>query len=830
MQNKIFMIARIYDQGKLVGFVLYDSNLCETKNVSCAQVIEAFQRGVKIENLTFNNNKFRGVGGNLARYSAINTVGNLLNTPSLVITHKGSTYYYAVEFSGKQLYIPIKEIFKYRNIKFANGKILYSDKSGYYISAIEGSFDTDIEKIGIRPTSKKYNIPKMSTELINSNQLSYSNGHYNSCCSAALVKGLKDITWVNKRFINNKAGIVFTTTRKDKLITLRAYNEILTCTTSEAKRPHETKHIAVGVTSLRIGDDTYFVLEQLQYNRLEAMLSDILYIGPGWVSAIQTGQIHGKYKIMDSRIIGLGTLGLMVIWLHEDEYTKPLLGENGKNSFALGISANSFTSLRKKCIPYDQIKDITSLTHKLTELGIGADVLDKSDLSRILIEAQNCPYTFQYDLDLLNEPTRPVRDIANIAGPELEQILKDNCIEYMGIVDVLSASSIRSGSISTNILTPFFLTQEVQIEIANSIEMDKPVRFNQMANCPILCSYSGVFFSKPNNKVIMRPEVMELKHLGYIQLFVDKKTSIIQEIPEVWVQKNHQMDVLLRQIWGADYTNNQLIIFIASYKIVYNLTDLINQYQKDMEELIQMKSATQKINTKMQMIGTGIKLDALSNLIDWPEDKIIEQTSKIKGITITSENKDKPLTIILQDNFDIIDKRDVTWRGVNLLRVLIKPSNLKLLRHYLSNRFIPGLKIGLDLTKANGDDVAQALSLIIQSQTPDIRVIIDGEKVNINNIKGTDKIYDLAFMVKSSVTFWSGKKHQEFSLKNTPIMNVDNMEASERSKVIKRALAGYNRKNYRAKEISGNIIRLIITTLCTPSEVNQVLEQFEKWS
>lgn len=274
MNDKIYMIARIYNQGELVGFTIFNKLTKETRNVTCQQLINAFNAGGVIENLEYVDGKFRGIGGSLSRYAAINTVGNLLSEPSLVVLGKGREYYILISFTGKEIYIEAQNLYRLANAKIANGKLLRSEKSGYYLSAIEGSFDDDITKSAVTTdTSRKYHLPKIPSDKLNNNELDHAEYNYSSNLSAHLPKFVS-YKWVDKKNILHREGLVHYKTRNNKNYVSAAFNDILV-----AYDQDYSGKAMLGVIGLKVGDEKYFYLSSLRNSPFSMMVQDILYIG-----------------------------------------------------------------------------------------------------------------------------------------------------------------------------------------------------------------------------------------------------------------------------------------------------------------------------------------------------------------------------------------------------------------------------------------------------------------------------------------------------------------------------------------------------------------------
>lgn len=818
MNDKIYMIARIYNQGELVGFTIFNKFTKETRNVTCQQLINAFNTGGVIENLEYVDGKFRGIGGSLSRYAAINTVGNLLSEPSLVVLGKGREYYILISFTGKEIYIEAENLYRLANAKIANGKLLRSEKSGYYLSAIEGSFDDDITKSTVTTdTSRKYHLPKIPSDKLNNNELDHAEYNYSSNLSAHLPKFVS-YKWVDKKNILHREGLVHYKTRNNKNYVSAAFNDILV-----AYDPNYSGKAMLGVIGLKVGDEKYFYLSSLRNSPFSVMVQDILYIGKAWNSVMLTGSFKGGHNrtATDTKIIALGIVGLAVIWSISDEKTKEL--------YKKGIEPEE-KLINMICIPYCRISNHQALMNKLEKYGL-LELLDNNDITRILNFARCCPYTFTDNINPLTIEAETFTSIpgVGIGEDKYEEFLRDNCLDRIDRMAVRSIEDIQFDSHS-DFSVPDYLREAIKSEVCGSLGDSGYTVFNQFKSSEIIVPGSYVSISDNNGRKILYPCGLELKYIGYLQLYNDHKTSEMEQIPEAIISQQRRKGIKEACIWAKGYTGNNLIINAGRYRLVYNIPRIIEQYKLDISEYYASKEIANKVNIKMQMIGSGLKLDELGRIVDWKKGQIIEQNKKISGIKFTDSNESKRARVIVNDRFEIEDDRGITWKSVRL-NLYISPNRLQLFREMLNIRTTHGICIGLDLNGASAESTLRALALILQinATSPNVVIGVDEDRKTVN-LTQCKEIYPLSFLIKSASVLHNNRDSISFIFKNNPIINIEKMSLTERTAVIKEALRGYNKKSKGAKAKSSETIELIIKEFCTPDEVADVLNGFHKWA
>lgn len=811
MVRKVFMIARIYDKDTLVGFNLYDTYSYESRAISYQQLFQAMKNGAKVENLDIVNNKIVGVGGSLSRYTAMSTNGNILMSPSYVVVAKAETKdgtrYRITNHIGRSFSLMNYQINELTTIKLANAKIMRKGDSvsgyTYYISAIEGTIDTEnIDRIQpIYRSAKKFKFGKIEfndTRAIR--ELEYSEFSYVSNCSAKAAATLKQ-KWIDKGNIFNKEGIVKTEYKGEKIKTAYAYNDIIS-----AKMYNDT--VRIGITGIKTGEDIYFALRSVAYWNTPYLFQDIIYIGGAWSSAVKDGRLRPRVTSKDSRIIGLGLTGMIILWPFSIEETKPLEDKCRYDIF----NRIEKTDLNEICIPYDKINNITNLTKKLVELGIGSDILSKDDIDRILSAAKACPYDYTYDIDIEKVPTTQTNRISTTN-------LTNNAIISLSAIPCQNADYMTVYSASV----PEHLNEFVAKELKISVFAQEYAMFNPLQTFRLLVRYNSINIDDSEN-IIIKPLNVYLRHVIYLQLCQDGK---IDEVPSIWIKDDIREKILIGLIWRHVYKNNDkvLILYIADYKFEIDVQKALQMWKRDMEELNNSREAASKINIKMQMIGTSIKINDMGYIYQWSNDSSIAQSSKIKGIEITEDNRGYKLEVKVDGKINIRDSRQESWRYVNI-HLIYKPKDIDMLQDKLKHCLISGMQYGIDCTNAKASDISAMLALILQSKT-ECDIMLSGKKIKPRKL---EERLSLAFLIKNAAICWSRTTESiSFSANDIDIINLNKMDINERMSVIKEALSGYNRKSNRGKLLSGKIIEEIIRMMCIGDEIRDVLDRFYIW-
>lgn len=772
----IFMIARIFDVNRLIGFRLLDIDTGEVKALSYDRILNALKMGIKIENLMVEDNKVKGKGGSIDRYTIVNISGEQLSKSSIIVVRKlketeNDKYKYQIaDYIGNRQYVSSDDLIKYSYFNnIANGKVSRNSSDKCYIAPISGEFNTEKVQVARINSTKKYQIPKikMGTE-IDRRFVHAGSGEFRKDMASKLKQ-------FNFEFVTVKHGIarqLFSGNNKIGNIS----NEILI--------PSDRNTFDVGITEVKFSGYKQFIL---YIDKEEYLVDDIIYIGNYWRSACKN---EAKRPGPDTNdiIIALGQVGLLII--------------RGKRSH---------TSEFIRCIPYSKIDNIDTLTNQLVRQGITSDMLDKSDANYILNTARNCIY--QLDTKVNNDEIPLATETA--CGDD-GYIDKKQALIFTGRLYIHATSDIYD--ISNNLGVDEYIKPMIISELVIALNFKEKAYFSHNTY-PIGCINDKLRIKTIDGSYRLSYKTLYLKHIAYYVLYTKK---LISRIETIWLSEL-DIDQLRASIHYVKLDESTLTIYIDKLKLIFDVKLLLKIYENDLEELKESAHKSYKLNNKLGLMGEYATVNEAGYLSDWEKGLRVEQNSAIKGIELNDDNIDKALYFYVKSDFDVMDKRVIkTYTGYKI-KIIYGGNNLdKLINRLSTNEYNMGL--GITLRNCTCDELDKLMSICLRRRVLNW-IFVNSQEIKISS---KDTQFDTQFLIRYAEKVY-GAQVGKSEFKGFEILDKDKIEQNEKVKYLKKCIAAIPLRNKKAQKASVEVFEFILDSICDYDEKRQILSGLEAY-
>lgn len=757
--DMIFMIARVYEKGNLVGFRLIDTSSNKMVIASYASVKNAISAGTEIENLKLENNKLSGKSGSIERYTAIDISGEPISKSSVVILSKNEDRdrYTLVDYRGKVAHLDSEELIRYAYVNtIANGKLVKRQNGKLFISPIEGEYKSD-ERLSLKPKmTKKYKVPN-----INKNQ--QFNGVFSYCTPSTFKKKLAEqLKEINPQSYVIKHGIHFA--GGDKQVT---GNDIL-------KTQFIPSTYCIGIVEIRYSECSQFVM---YFNdKVKLLVDDILYIGKAWAS-IAKHELCLSENINDGTIIAIGQIGLIVIKYINNE-------------------------IKKYCIPYCKIDTIEKLTNQLVKYGITTRMLEKSDIVCILNAAKNSIYQLNFNINLDDLYSYSNEYDRSTINPERQGVVKKETVSIINVKRLVEFSS--------NLQLDLYARDMIANELDLGIEQSEIAYFTHSIQ-PIIHMDSDARVIVQNELVKLSYRTLDIKYIAYLILYKNKK---IDTFKEAWIPKNiwNKIDEM---IWGQVITDDNLILYINDTRLTFDINILNKIYTRDLQEIEETTKKAVKLNRKLGLVGSNITLNEAGYIIDWGDKVEIEQNNTIKGIEITDDNYSNAIQIKVSSKFDIRDSREIYKYSTAHIEIIYYSTAItdfkKALREHPYN-----CHIAASLKEASADGIDKIISLYLRKFDP-APVYINGEYIRINN---SDMDFSTQFFIANATKLFDiGQTSTKFTnSRKSNLYDLDKVDQTEKYNFIKRCIAGIPKRPGASQRKAIEVFEFILSQICNNEE------------
>ena len=310
--------------------------------------------------------------------------------------------------------------------------------------------------------------------------------------------------------------------------------------------------------------------------------------------------------------------------------------------------------------------------------------------------------------------------------------------------------------------------------------------------------------------------------IGEYGLYLVSRINGIAEFPDILDKGS--LEVIGKRVRLVKVVGDKLCVIVSNTILIYNYSFLTTNYRKMIDKISEKYKRNTAYNLKSKLLEKGIKIDMHGYLVEWEKGTDIKQNNLMEGIIITKGNKDKDLTIRINNKFTVRTENGSYM--FNRVRLIYDYETMEQIKYnYIVEQCI-------DFSGINTvDKFYKAVELLILSSTSGGYKDDNGEYVSI--YKGSDKvglkeiIYYMHAIKKNDIQLEGNYDTVVIKSLGNEAINIKRVPESVRMQFIARCIKDINLGRGAKRYESGGFVCKLIDIIFDEDNADRLKEQIK---